>query len=126
MEGGLTPRDLSGTEHPVGAVLREVNRRRVGRVAVAYLAAAYGILECAWAFLPGLGSPAWAFRAVLGAVALGFPLATVLAWDFDITPRGIERTSDESGPAVEALPLWRWVLFLAFWIGLGLGVRFFT
>ena len=115
---------MNRDEHPAEAVLREINRRRVGRVALGYLALAYAVLEGAAAFLPGSGAPAWAFRAVLGAVTMGFPLATVLAWDFDITPRGIERTPEEpEGPIVE-LPLWRWVAWVGFWTLVGVAIRF--
>jgi hypothetical protein len=127
MEGGVGGEDGHGVnreEHPAGAVLREVNRRRVGRVALAYLAVAYAVLEGAGAFLPGLGAPGWAFRAVLGGVTMGFPLATVLAWDFDITSRGIVRTPDEPQGPAEELPVWRWAAFVVFWIMVGLAIRF--
>lgn len=110
-------------EHPAESVLREINRRRVGRVAVGYLAVAYAVLEGAAAFLPGADVPEWAFRAVLGAVTMGFPLATVLAWDFDITPRGIERTPDDPDGPVEELPLWRWGLWVAIWTLVGVAIR---
>jgi len=126
MEGGLTGGGDHGVkldEHPAEAVLREVNRRRVGRVALAYLAVAYAVLEGAAAFLPAWGGPAWAFRAVLGAVTMGFPLATVLAWDFDITSRGVVRTPDEPQGPVEELPLWRWAFFVVFWVVAGISIR---
>jgi len=107
-------------EHPAEEVLREVNRRRVGRVALGYVAVAYAVLEGAAAFLPAPGS---AFRAVLGVVTLGFPLATVLAWDFDITSRGIVRTPDEPDGPVETLPVRRWAFFVAFWVAVGVAIR---
>jgi hypothetical protein len=120
---------VSRDEHPAEEVLREVNRRRVGRVAIGYVAVAYAVLEGAATFLPVLGAPGWAFRAVVGAVTMGFPLATVLAWDFDITSRGIVRTPDEpdepDGP-VEALPIRRWAFFVVFWIVLGITIRVLT
>ena len=114
---------MNRDEHPAEEVLREVNRRRVGRVAVAYFAVAYAVLEGAAAFLPAQDAPGWAFRAVLGAVTMGFPLATVLAWDFDITSRGIVRTPDEPDGPVETLPLRRWAFFVAFWILVGVVIR---
>jgi len=113
-------------EHPAEAVLREINRRRVGRVALAYLAVAFAVLEGAAAFLPSLDAPDWAFRAVLGAVTMGFPLATVLAWDFDITARGIVRTPEEPEGPVEELPVHRWALFVGFWVLVGLALRMMT
>jgi hypothetical protein len=114
---------VNGNEHPAEAVLREINRRRVGRFAVAYVAVAYAVLEGAARFLPVLGAPDLAFRAVLGAVTMGFPFALVLAWDFDITPRGIVRTPDEPDGSFEERPVWRWGLFVVVWLVTGLVIR---
>lgn len=112
-------------EHPAEGVIRELRRRRVGRVAAGYIAVAYAVAEAAHAFLPALGGPSWGFRAVLGAAALGFPLAAVLAWDYDITGSGIVRTGDEEDPApVPSRPKGPWLAFLAFWLAVGLAARF--
>ena len=92
-------------------------------MATAYVAVAFAVLEGARVFLPALGAPEWAFRAVLGIVTLGFPLATVLAWDYDITARGIVRTPEDSEGPVQELPLWRWAVFVAFWILAGVVIR---
>lgn len=94
-------------------------------MAVGYLAVAYAVGEAAAAFLPPLGFTEAAFRGVVGAAALGFPLALVLAWDFDITDRGIVRTLEEEGgeaplPVRPRLP---WLSFLGFWVALGLLIR---
>jgi hypothetical protein len=111
-------------------VIRELARRRVGRVSVAYVAVAYAVLEVARVALPWWGAPEWWFRAALGAAALGFPLATVLAWDFDITPTGIVRTADEEDPLhpppAPRRPRLPWLLFVGFWVLLGLVVRLLT
>lgn len=112
-------------EHPAEGVIRELRRRRVGRVAGGYVAVAYAACEAAHAFLPLLGGPEWGFRAVLGAAALGFPLAAVLAWDFDITDAGIVRTGDdETSAPLPRRPKGPWLLFMAFWVTLGLAARF--
>ena len=99
-------------------------------MAVAYVAVAYAVLEVAGAVLPWWGAPEWWLRAVLGAAALGFPLATVLAWDFDITPAGIVRTADEEDllhpPSTPPRPRRPWLLFVGFWVVLGLAVRLLT
>lgn len=118
---------MAGEEHPAGFVIRELRRRRVGRVALAYVAVAYAVLEVAHVLLVPPGVPAWVFRALLGAAALGFPLATVLAWDYDITSRGIVRT-DEVGEAAPLVPRPRlpWVSFVGFWFALGVAVRVLT
>lgn len=95
---------------PRETVFQEVNRRRVLRVAGAYLAVGFAVLEGVFTAVHFGHLPEWAFRAVLGVGLLGFPLAMVLAWDYDITPRGIERTPDD--PPEEPVPeppLRRWV-----------------
>lgn len=96
-------------------------------MALGYVAVAYAIVEAAHAFLPGMGAPPWAFRAVLGAAALGFPLATVLAWDFDINEGNIVRTGEEEAPVpLPRRPRLPWLSFVAFWVLVGLAVRSFT
>jgi TolB-like protein/Flp pilus assembly protein TadD len=69
----------------------ELRRRKVVRVGVAYLVVALAVAEGADIFLPQLGAPAWVVPVVLGLLVLGFPLASVLAWAYDITPEGLVR-----------------------------------
>ena len=57
----------------------ELERRRVPRVAAAYVVAAFAVVQAAELWLPGLGAPNWTLRLVLGAAVLGFPAAIVLA-----------------------------------------------
>jgi TolB-like protein/Flp pilus assembly protein TadD len=71
----------------------EVQRRKVYRVAVAYVVAAGGIIQLASATFPAWELPNWALRFVIVVVLLGFPLALIFAWVFDVTPEGIQRTS---------------------------------
>jgi len=77
--------------------LVELRRRKVFRVAVVYLVAAWLAIQVADAVFEPIGLPAWSLRLVIVLAALGFPVACALAWAFDVTPRGIERT-----PAVDA------------------------
>ena len=57
----------------------ELERRRVPRVAAAYVVAAFAVVQAAELWLPGLGAPNWTLRLVLGAAVRGFPAAIVLA-----------------------------------------------
>ena len=57
----------------------ELERRRVPRVAAAYVVAAFAVVQAAELWLPGLGAPNWTLRLVLGAAVLGFSAAIVLA-----------------------------------------------
>ena len=82
----------------------ELRRRRVFRVAVVYLVVAWLAIQVADTVFEPLGLPAWALKLVIVLVTLGFPIACVLAWAFDLTPRGLERTSPLAEGAAAALP----------------------
>jgi TolB-like protein/Tfp pilus assembly protein PilF len=76
----------------------EVKRRKVYRVAAAYIIAAGGIIQLASATFPAWELPNWALRLVILLVLVGFPIALILAWAFDITAQGIQATPDLSAP----------------------------
>lgn len=87
------------------AFLRELNKRRVTRVAIAYLIIAWIVLQVVDVVLPAMGLPEWSITLVLAVLAAGFPLALVLSWVFDIGPGGIERTvgsPPEAEPVLQA------------------------
>jgi hypothetical protein len=65
------------------------------KLVVAYLAVAYAVVEGVAYYLPLGGGAETGARLVLGALVLGFPMAVVLAWTFDLTPSGVVRTPDE-------------------------------
>jgi TolB-like protein/Tfp pilus assembly protein PilF len=70
----------------------EVKRRKVYRVAVAYVIAAGGVIQLASAAFPAWELPNWALRLVIVSLLIGFPIALILAWAFDVTPQGIKTT----------------------------------
>jgi TolB-like protein/Flp pilus assembly protein TadD len=72
----------------------ELKRRRVFRVMALYGAVAFVVLQVADIALPGLGLPEWTITLILALTLLGFPFAIVLAWAFDMTPEGMQRTAD--------------------------------
>ena len=72
----------------------ELKRRRVFRVMAVYGAAAFVILQVADIAFEPLGLPPWAITFLIALVVLGFPLAIILAWAFDVTPAGVKRTED--------------------------------
>jgi TolB-like protein/Tfp pilus assembly protein PilF len=76
----------------------EVKRRKVYRVAAAYIIAAGGIIQLASATFPAWELPSWALRLVILLVLVGFPIALILAWAFDITSQGIRATPDTPAP----------------------------
>ena len=69
----------------------ELRRRSVTRVAIGYLAVAWLLLQVGDVMFPALDVPDWSLRLLIGLLSLGFPVALVLAWAFNITPDGIER-----------------------------------
>jgi TolB-like protein/tetratricopeptide (TPR) repeat protein len=80
--------------------VRELKRRRVFRVAVVYAVVGYGVLEVADNFFPALQLPAWTVTFTAALVILGFPIALVLAWAFEVTPAGVKRTEPLAVAAV--------------------------
>ena len=80
----------------LGGLLRELKRRNVVRVALVYAAVAFVIAQVADIFFPALHLPAWGVTFVVVLLLLGFPIALVLAWAFEITPEGLVRTQGSS------------------------------
>ncbi len=74
--------------------IAELRRRHVGRVAIAYAAGAFVLLQAGEIVLPAFSAPEWGLRLLVVLVLLGFPVAMALAWIYEITPRGIRRTAD--------------------------------
>src|SRR5437870_2669214 len=66
--------------------LSELKRRKVYNVAAMYAAAAFIVWQAADILVPSLDLPQWTMKAVVVLTALGFPLAVVLAWIYDVTP----------------------------------------
>jgi len=96
------------TDKAVGAagLWEEIKRRKVVRVVLAYVLVGWGLIQVADATLEPLHLPDWAGTLVIWLIALGFPIALILAWTLDVTPRGIEVTKP-AGDAVspEASPI---------------------
>ncbi|HEV2698247.1 MAG TPA: hypothetical protein VGU90_09665, partial [Terriglobales bacterium] len=72
----------------------EVRRRKVYRVAAGYVIGAGGIIQLASAAFPAWELPSWTLRVLIVSLLMGFPVALMLAWAFDITPDGIQVTPD--------------------------------
>src|SRR5881392_2356402 len=76
----------------------EVKRRKVYQAAVAYVIAAGGIIQLASAAFPACELPNWALRLVIVLLLIGFPIALILAWAFDVTAQGIRSTPSAAAP----------------------------
>ena len=75
-------------------LLSELKRRKVYKVALAYGVVSWLLVEVASVIFPALLLPDWTLRLAVVLALLGFPLVLILAWFFDITPKGIARTSE--------------------------------
>ena len=70
----------------------EVKRRNVYKVAAAYGVVAWLLTEIATQVLPFFEIPNWGVRLIVLAIIIGFPIALVIAWAFELTPEGLKRT----------------------------------
>jgi TolB-like protein/cytochrome c-type biogenesis protein CcmH/NrfG len=90
--------------HPLGPTkpmsqrnfFSELKRRNVYKVAVAYAVVGWIVVQIAFTVLPSFHTPEWVLQTLAVIVVLGFPLALVLAWAFELTPEGIKRAEDVS------------------------------
>ena len=72
----------------------ELKRRNVYKVAVAYAVVAWLSIQAASILVPTFEAPSWVMKVIVMAVALGFPIAVIFAWAFELTPEGIKHTED--------------------------------
>ena len=81
----------------------ELKRRHVFRVAAAYVVTGWVVAQVAEFLLESFVAPDWILQALIVVLFLGFPIAIVLAWAFELTPEGVQRDSsvaDDPSPAL--------------------------
>ncbi len=80
------------------SLFRELRRRNVFRVGIAYLVAAWVLAQVADLVLENVAAPDWVMQVILLLLGLGFPLALIFAWAFELTPEGpkLEKDVDRS------------------------------
>ena len=81
-------------ESPGLSFFHELKRRNVIRVGIAYAAVAWLVAQVADLAFGAFGAPDWALRALLIAMLIGFPIALVIAWVYELTPEGIRVDED--------------------------------
>jgi imidazolonepropionase-like amidohydrolase len=82
----------------------ELKRRHVDKVALVYAVVAWLVIEVVWILVPMFDAPAWVMEALVVLLVLGFILALIISWSFEMTPEGLKRTADVT-PG-EVLPYW--------------------
>ena len=103
----------------------ELKRRNVFRVSIAYVAAAWLLIQVAETLFPVYGLSDNAIRLVVAVLAAGFVPAIVLAWLFELTPEGIKRDSEVAADAASRVRAHR-RLDRAIMIALGLAMSYFA
>ncbi|MBO0695495.1 MAG: hypothetical protein J2P56_05265, partial [Verrucomicrobia bacterium] len=99
----------------------ELKRRNVYKVAVAYAVVAWLLIQIATQVFPFFEIPNWAVRLVVLVLVIGFPVALIIAWAFEMTPEGIKRT--EAADAVGQRSrggAWIYVVLIAVAFSVGL------
>ena len=82
----------------------ELKRRHVYRVAIAYAVVAWLLIQIATQVFPFFEIPNWVVRLIVVVTGLGFPIALIVAWAFEMTPEGLKRTGDIAPN--EYIPRW--------------------
>ena len=72
----------------------ELKRRNVYKVAVAYAVVGWLVIQVSSTVLPTFHAPEWVVQTLVVLVAIGFPIALVIAWAFELTPEGLKRAED--------------------------------
>ena len=72
----------------------ELKRRNVYKVAVAYVVAGWALSQGLAQVFPVFDVPNWIVRLIVFLIVIGFPIALILAWAFEITPEGLKRTEE--------------------------------
>ena len=110
---------------PLARLWANLKERHVTRIALAYLGVGWGLLETAEFVLGILQTPDWVFRAAVAVVGMGFPVALILSWVFDIRGGQVVRAeADKSGwpqwvKAAVATPVLALVVTSTYWVWTG-------
>src|SRR5215468_7813968 len=102
----------------------ELKRRNVYKVAVAYAVVGWLVAQIATQIFPFLEIPNWVVRLVIVLIAIGFPIALVIAWAFEATPEGIKRTEvADAMPTTKIQKKHAWIYVVV--IGTGMSASLF-
>ena len=109
----------------LGNFFAELKRRNVYKVAVAYAVVAWLVIQVSSTVLPTFHAPEWVVQTLVVLVALGFPIALVIAWAFEATPEGIKRTEvADAMPAAARQKKHAWIYIVVIGGGISVGLFF--
>jgi len=87
----------------------ELKRRNVYKVAIAYGVVAWLLLQAASILFPTFEAPPWTMKVFVAVTALGFPIALIIAWAFELTPEGLKRTEFADELPQKSAPSHAWI-----------------
>ena len=76
------------------SLFTELKRRNVFRIGIAYAVVSWLVLQVADVLIDNIGAPDWVFPTLLMVLGIGFPIALIFAWAFELTPEGLKRESE--------------------------------
>jgi serine/threonine-protein kinase len=105
-----------------GNFFAELKRRNVYKVAIAYAVVAWLLMQIATQVFPFFDIPNWAVRLVIMLLVIGFPIALVIAWAFELTPEGLKRTeaADREPTKPSRNKAWIYIVFIGAALSVGL------
>ncbi len=102
----------------------ELQRRSVYKIAIGYGVVAWLLMQIATQIFPFLNIPNWVVRLVIVLLVLGFPIALMIAWVFDLTPQGLKRTETADREGVKSSPKKAWSYLIVASAALSLSLFF--
>jgi TolB-like protein/Tfp pilus assembly protein PilF len=102
----------------------ELKRRNVYKVAVAYIVAGWALSQGIAQVFPVFDVPNWVVRLIVFLIVIGFPIALIFAWAFEITPEGLKRAEEADAMPLSARPTNRtWIYIVV--VGVAISVALF-
>src|SRR5216110_3002713 len=88
----------------------ELKRRNVYKIAVAYAVAGWALAQGIAQVFPVFDVPNWVVRLIVALIVIGFPIALIFAWAFEVTPEGLKRDEEADAVPQSARPMNRtWI-----------------
>ena len=108
-----------------GNFFAELKRRNVYKVAIAYFVAGWALAQGIAQVFPVFDVPTWIVRLIVFLIVIGFPIALIFAWAFEITPEGVKRTEEADAGLPSARPVKRaWIYIVVVGIAISLSLFF--
>src|SRR6476646_5996720 len=102
----------------------ELKRRNVYKVAVAYAVVGWLVIQISSTVLPTFHAPEWVLQTLMVLIVIGFPIALIVAWAFELTPEGLKRTEDVDLTAQGHRKSYVWIYVVIVGASLSIGLFF--